>query len=108
MVLQILRRAGGVRGLGSLARETPRYLNLTRRLVADSRVPASAKAILLGAGAYAVSPINIPAFIPVIGVLDEVGVALIAWNFFIKRVPPHVLREHRIAVGLPPEETLIP
>jgi len=102
-LIQLLRRAGGVRGLKGLAKNAPKYLQLLRLLIADPRVPKSAKAVLLGAGAFAVSPFNLPAVIPVIGALDEIGIALLAWDFFIKRVPSEVLSEHRAALGLADE-----
>lgn len=98
--VKLLRRAGGVQGLKDIAANAPKYLQLCRRLLADHRVPASAKAVLLGAGAFAASPLNIPGFIPVIGALDDIGIALLAWGFFEKRVPKDVMIEHRRAVGL--------
>ncbi len=92
------RRAGGWR---ALAAEGPKQIALFKRLLADPRVPAPAKAVLAGAVAFAVSPLNFPQYIPVIGALDDIGIALLAINFFLKRVPPSVLAEHRSAVGLP-------
>jgi len=59
--MQLLRRTGGVRGLKSLAKNTPKYLPLLKRLLADPRVPKSAKAALLGEGAFAASPLNLRA-----------------------------------------------
>jgi uncharacterized membrane protein YkvA (DUF1232 family) len=99
-LFQLLRRAGGVRGVKNLGKNLPKYLTLCRRLLSDNRVPASAKAVLVGAGAFAASPLNLPGFIPVIGALDDIGIALLAWDFFIKRVPKDVLAEHQRALGL--------
>jgi uncharacterized membrane protein YkvA (DUF1232 family) len=98
-VIYLLRRAGGVRGMKNIAQEAPRYFQLARRLVMDNRVPKAAKAVLLGAGAFAVSPFNLPGFIPFIGLVDDIAVAVFAWNYFIKRVPADVLASHRAAVG---------
>lgn len=100
--MDLLRRAGGVSGLKNLAADAPKYVALCQRLLGDNRVPASAKAVLLGAGAFAISPINIPSIIPVVGVLDDIGIALLAWGYFIKRVPASVLEEHKAVVGLAP------
>jgi uncharacterized membrane protein YkvA (DUF1232 family) len=86
-----------------LSRQAPLYFQLCRRLLLDKRVPKSAKAVLLGAGAFAVSPINLPNFIPFVGLIDDIGIALFAWNYFLKQVPPDVLSEHRAAVGLKEE-----
>jgi uncharacterized membrane protein YkvA (DUF1232 family) len=94
--------AGGLSGLKNIAADAPKYVALCQRLLGDNRVPASAKAVLLGAGAFAVSPVNIPFFIPVIGVLDDIGIALLAWGYFIKKVPASVLAEHKAVVGLGP------
>ena len=58
-LVKLLRRAGGVQGMKDIAANAPKYLTLCRRLLADNRVPASAKAVLLGAGAFAASPLNI-------------------------------------------------
>ena len=99
-LIYLLRRAGGVKGMKNIASEGPRYFQLCRRLLMDNRVPKSAKAVLLGAGAFAVSPLNLPGFIPFVGLIDDIAVAMFAWNYFIKRVPADVLASHRAAVGL--------
>ena len=106
-LIALFRRVGGVRGMRHLKTQAPLYFQLCRRLVLDSRVPSSAKAVLLGAGAFAVSPLNLPSFIPFIGVLDDIGIALLAWDYFLKKVPAPVLAEHRAAVGLTDDSELI-
>lgn len=99
-LIELLRRAGGISGLKNLAVDAPKYVALCQRLLTDNRVPGSAKAVLLAAGAFAISPINIPFFIPVIGILDDIGIALLAWGYFMKQVPTNVLNEHKAMVGL--------
>lgn len=99
-LMDLLRRAGGISGLKNLAADAPKYVALCQRLLADNRVPGSAKAVLLAAGAFAISPVNIPFFIPVIGILDDIGIALLAWGYFIKHIPVAVLEEHKAVVGL--------
>ena len=106
-LITLFHRVGGVRGMKHVATEAPRYFQLCRRLVMDGRVPPSAKAVLLGAGAFAVSPLNLSGFIPFIGVLDDIGIAILAWNYFLKRVPATVLAEHRAAVGLTDDTELL-
>ncbi len=99
-IVRFVRRGGGLRASIRLAQAAPQYLALYRRLLADPRVPASAKAVFVSAGAFAVSPLNVPSFIPVIGALDDIGILLMADGYFRKRVPAEVLAEHRAAVGL--------
>ena len=49
---------------------------------------------------FAVSPLNVPQYIPILGQLDDIGIALLAGSFFLKQVPMQVLAEHRHVVGL--------
>ena len=81
----------------------PKQIALVGRLLGDNRVPSVAKAIVVGAGLFAVSPLNAPGWLPVIGVADDLGIALIALNLFYKLVPAEILSEHRQAVGLEPK-----
>ncbi len=93
------RRAGGWR---QIIEQGPKQVALFKRLLLDSRVPAFAKAVLLGAAVFAVSPLNVPQYIPVIGALDDLGIALLAINYFLGHIPAPLLSEHRQAVGLEP------
>lgn len=102
-IARMTRRVGGWKAAGQLAREAPKQLALFRLLLTDPRVPISAKAILVGALIFAVSPLNIPQYIPIIGALDDIGIVLFAGNFFLKQVPVSVLAEHRHTVGLSEE-----
>ena len=99
-MVQMTRRVGGWKAAVNLARSAPRQIGLFRRLLLDPRVPVLAKAVLVAALVFAVSPLNLPNFIPVVGALDDIGIALFAGNFFLKQVPAHVLAEHRHAIGL--------
>lgn len=103
-ILNLVRRGGGVRGVTALAKDAPKYLALYRLLLADPRVPKSAKAVLVGAGAFVVSPLNLPGFIPLIGALDDIGIMMLAHGHFMKQIPDAVLAEHRAAVGLKDDE----
>lgn len=95
--INMARRVGGWQAVTTQA---PKQIALFRLLLADPRVPPIAKAVLVGAVAFAVSPLNIPNYIPVLGALDDIGIALFAINFFLKQVPAPVLAEHRQRVGL--------
>ena len=99
-IIKMTRRVGGMKAATQLAQDAPKWIRLFRRLLADARVPVVAKVALAGAGAFAISPLNVPQYIPVIGALDDIGIVLLAGNFFLKQVPAHVLAEHRAAVGL--------
>lgn len=59
-MVRFFRRVGGVEGMKAIAKNAPKYAHLCKRLLADKRVPASAKAVLMGAGAFAISPLNLP------------------------------------------------
>lgn len=97
---QFVRREGGIKGTAKLAKAAPKYLALYRRLLADPRVPKSAKAALLGAAGFAVSPLNLPGFIPFIGALDDLAILALANGYFMKQISADVLAEHRAAAGL--------
>ena len=99
-MIKMMRRTGGVRGVRRLVQDGPKYVVLFRRLLVDPRVPVLAKVVLIGGIVFAVSPLNLPQFIPVIGALDDIGIALFVGNFFLKQTPPDVLAEHRHAVGM--------
>ena len=99
-ILQMTRRVGGWKAALMLAQSAPKQLQLFRLLVLDPRVPVTAKAVLAGALLFAVSPLNFPQYIPIVGMLDDLGIVLLAGNFFLKQVPAHILAEHRHSAGL--------
>ncbi len=99
-MIRMTRRVGGWRAAVMLAQTAPRQLHLFRRLLADVRVPVFAKVALVGALVFAVSPLNVPQYVPILGALDDIGIVLLAGNFFLKQVPLPVLVEHRRASGL--------
>jgi len=84
-----------------MVRTAPQQIQLFRRLVTDPRVPPFPKALLVGAGVFAVSPLNLPGWIPILGALDDLGIFLFALSLFMRFVPAEVLSGHREAVGLP-------
>ena len=99
-IVQMTRRVGGWKAARQLAQNAPKQIALYRLLITDPRVPITAKAVLIGALVFAVSPLNIPQFIPVIGALDDIGIVLFASSFFMRQVPADVLAELRHQVGL--------
>ena len=84
---------------GSTLREIalflPNFLVLLKRLVSDPRVPRKSKLILGATIVYLVSPIDVvPDFVPGIGQLDDVVVALLALHSILNRVDDEVVIEH--------------
>jgi hypothetical protein len=71
LVLLAARLPAGL--LKDLAGFLPACVTLVRRLRADPRVPWQAKAAVVVAGLWVLSPIDLlPEFLPVIGPLDDV------------------------------------
>jgi hypothetical protein len=84
-----------------IAARVPLYGRLIVELLADSRVPASRKAILALAAAYLASPVDlIPDFIPLISRLDDVAVTIVALDIFLEGVPRDVLLDRMYALGI--------
>ena len=81
------------------------YARLLWALVNDPRVPASRKALLGIAGAYIVSPIDlIPEWIPILGVVDDVAVMVLAVDIFLEGLPEGLVAEKLVELGIPPSE----
>ncbi|MFN2384041.1 MAG: YkvA family protein [Gemmatimonadota bacterium] len=81
--------------LRELALFLPRFVLLLRGLIGDSRVPRRSKLILGGTLLYLVSPIDIvPDFVPGLGQLDDVVIALLALHSILNRVDEAVVLEH--------------
>jgi len=82
----------------TLVGEVPMHAKLAYCLVRDERVPAAPKAAVVGALALIVSPIDLPAWIPVIGELDMLALGILAVKTFIDACPDEVVAEHRAAI----------
>ena len=80
--------------LGEALRVVPDLLRLVRDLIADSSTPLGARAALVGLLAWLVSPIDIvPEFIPVLGPLDDVVVAVLVLRYVRRRIGEEQMRE---------------
>ncbi len=80
--------------LKDLAGFLPACVTLVRRLRADPRVPWQARAAVVLAGLWVLSPIDLlPEFLPVIGPLDDVVMVALALRYAARRVPREVLLE---------------
>jgi uncharacterized membrane protein YkvA (DUF1232 family) len=78
--------------------EVPRHGKLAYCLLRDPRVPAGPKAAVLGALALIVSPIDFPAWIPVLGELDMFALTVLAVKTFIEACPEEIRSEHEAAL----------
>jgi uncharacterized membrane protein YkvA (DUF1232 family) len=78
--------------------EVPRHGKLAYCLLRDPRVPAAPKAAVLGALALIVSPIDFPAWVPVLGELDMLALAVLAVKTFVEACPEDVRLEHEEAL----------
>lgn len=78
-----------------LLRHLPNFFKLYWRLFKDRRVPLRAKVILVAAALYVLSPFDfVPELLtPLFGVVDDLGVILVAARWFISLCPPDVVQE---------------
>lgn len=73
----------------------PRLVALLGKLLVDPEVPALEKALLAGAVAYVVSPLDlIPDFIPVLGQIDDLYLVALVLLRFMNRAGEERLRRH--------------
>ena len=78
--------------LRDLAGFVPDRVTTVRRLRRDPRVPRRAKAAVVLAVLWLLSPIDlVPEFLPVIGPLDDVVVVALALRYAARQVPREVL-----------------
>src|ERR1700694_1297761 len=78
--------------------DVPRHGKLAYCLLRDERVPAAPKAVLIGALVLIVSPIDLPAWVPLMGELDMLALGVLAVSTFIEACPEDVRREHEAAL----------
>lgn len=71
----------------------PDILRLARGLVADRSAPVGVRLALVGLAVWLVNPIDlIPEFLPVIGPLDDVVVAVLVLRYVRRRLGDEELR----------------
>ena len=91
LVLWILRPRDV--SLGELVRLVPDVLRLVRDFLADGSTPLVVRLALAGLLVWIVSPIDlIPEFIPVLGPLDDVVVAVLVLRYVGRRLGHEELR----------------
>ena len=79
--------------------EVPRNGKLAYCLLRDERVPRAPKAALLATIGVLVSPIDLPAWIPVVGELDMLALGVLAVKVFVEACPDEIVREHEEALA---------
>lgn len=89
------RRAGAKRTLLDTIRQLPHYLRLLSGLLLDRRVSLLDKALVVGAIAYIVSPLDlIPDFIPFLGQVDDVFVLMASLERLVAHAGEDVVYDH--------------
>jgi uncharacterized membrane protein YkvA (DUF1232 family) len=79
--------------LAELVRVVPDLVRLVRGLLADRTAPLGVRLALVGLLAWLVNPIDlIPEFIPILGPLDDVIVAVLVLRYVSRRLGPQELR----------------
>src|SRR5262245_61553218 len=87
--------------LGGTLTRMPRYVRLARALLRDPNLSMTRKAAIAAGIAYLLSPVDlIPGFIPVVGQLDDLAVALHGLRTGLHGLPPDAAGRHVAAVGL--------
>jgi uncharacterized membrane protein YkvA (DUF1232 family) len=82
-------------------RRLPAYSRLAWALVRDRRIRRRHRALLVGGIGYLLSPIDlIPGFVPVLGQLDDLAVALWTLRRALQAAPPEAAEAHLAAAGL--------
>ena len=73
----------------------PDFFILVCRLAVDKRVPAKQKLMVTGIIAYFIMPFDIiPDFIPVIGYVDDLVLAVLGLNLILNELDPKVLQDN--------------
>lgn len=86
------------RHVRTLVQEVPIHAKLAYCLLRDERVPAAPKAAVLAALGLIVSPIDFPAWIPVLGELDMLALGILAVKTFIDACSEEVVADTRKAI----------
>ncbi len=82
-------------------RRLPAYSKLAWMLIKEPRLRRRYKLLVVGGIGYLLSPVDlIPGFIPVLGQLDDLSVALWSLRTALRAAPPDVAAAHLSAHGL--------
>jgi uncharacterized membrane protein YkvA (DUF1232 family) len=96
-----VRRLLGWAAFLPMASRAPMYARLFWSLLLDERTPMARKALLAGALGYlALGRDLVPDDLPVVGGLDDLLVMILAVDLFLDGVPPSVLDEKLLELGI--------
>jgi uncharacterized membrane protein YkvA (DUF1232 family) len=79
----------------------PSLLRLIGRLVGDSQVAVGTKALFFGAILFILSPLDVPNYVPVLGQMSDVVLALFACRWFLNNCPAELVAGHLAAIRGP-------
>jgi uncharacterized membrane protein YkvA (DUF1232 family) len=96
-----MKAAASLLVLMPLAAKAPTYGRLVWELLLDGRTPMWRKGILGAGAAYLVSPVDlVPDWLPLVGQVDDLVVALLALEVFLDGVPDELLDEKLELIGV--------
>src|SRR5438309_1598253 len=78
----------------------PTLVRLLFRLLGDSGVALAGKALFFAAVVFIISPFDVPNFVPVLGEMSDLMLALLACRWFINSCPAEVVAGHLAAIGV--------
>jgi uncharacterized membrane protein YkvA (DUF1232 family) len=78
--------------------EVPRTGKLAYCLMRDRRVPVGPKLAVGAALGLIVSPLDVPAWVPVVGDLDMLALGVLTVKVFVDACPDPVVEQHRAAL----------
>lgn len=76
----------------------PTLVRLLVRLLGDVQVKAGAKALFVAALLFIISPLDVPNYVPVLGEVSDVVLALLACRWFLSQCPEGVVAGHLAAI----------
>jgi uncharacterized membrane protein YkvA (DUF1232 family) len=78
--------------------QLPTFVRLLFRLLNDPQVKATTKALFFGALLFIVSPLDVPNFVPVLGEMSDLVLALLACRWFLNHCPVDRVAGHLAAI----------
>ena len=76
----------------------PTLVRLLFRLLGDASVALAGKALFFAALVFIVSPFDVPNFVPVLGEMSDLMLALLACRWFINSCPAELVSGHLAAI----------
>ena len=76
----------------------PTLVRLLFRLVFDTRVMPLAKVMFVASALFILSPLDVPNFVPVLGEMSDIALALLVCNWFVNCCPRGVVGAHLAAI----------